>query len=655
MAKLTADSLLELSFVSHPTLAPGGKQAVAVHSHIHQEDDKPPAYHAHLHIYDLSTDTSSPLTTNGTSNVAPAFSPDGTQVAFLSDRASDSKQAHKQLCLIPLAGGEARVLTELKRGVTAFVWQPDGEGLFLLSRGDQPEPADDQPKVIRRRLYKWNGQGFLPTAPVNIYHYDLTKDKLSLLFEPDFEPSQLTVSDDGKALYFAASPDADAEDQWQKNLYRLTLAKKNLKVVAAGHRISSIAVRGDEVFFCAPSDPDNFGSPLGLWHTNRKKASKHPAQCLSGDDDVQPSINGDSRYGAYPNDPKATDAGVLVNLNHKGQSRLAIIEIDGSVQGWQEKQQQAEARAITSFAHDPASGVTVFTAETTDRPGELFMRTSDGNERQLSHFNAAFSKRYTLQSASQPQTVRAEGSDSEVMYYWTLEPSKPRKDNALVVQVHGGPHTNYGYGFMFEFQLLAAKGYTVVYGNPRSSSSYGSTFATIAQGDYGGVDADDVLAIATAARANHTDPDAPIHLTGGSYGGFMTNWLIGQTDLFRSAVTQRSICNWLSFYGSSDIGYMFAAREVAGNPWNDTDKLWRQSPLCYVSNVKTPLLIIHAEEDHRCPIEQAEQMFIALKTRGVPTELIRYPSENHDLSRSGRPDRRIHRLEAILGWFAKHA
>jgi dipeptidyl aminopeptidase/acylaminoacyl peptidase len=169
------------------------------------------------------------------------------------------------------------------------------------------------------------------------------------------------------------------------------------------------------------------------------------------------------------------------------------------------------------------------------------------------------------------------------------------------------------------------------------------------------VDAADVMAIATAARANHTDPDAPIHLTGGSYGGFMTNWLIGQTDMFRSAVTQRSICNWLSFYGSSDIGYVFADREVMGNPWDDTDKLWQQSPLRYVNNIKTPLLIIHAEEDHRCPIEQAEQMFIALKTRGVVTELIRYPDESHELSRSGRPDRRIHRLEAILDWFGKHA
>ena len=175
------------------------------------------------------------------------------------------------------------------------------------------------------------------------------------------------------------------------------------------------------------------------------------------------------------------------------------------------------------------------------------------------------------------------------------------------------------------------------------------------QGRYGTVDAADVMAIANAARAAHTDPGAPIHLTGGSYGGFMTNWLVTQTSMFRSAVTQRSICNWLSFYGTSDVGYGFAAQEVGGNPWADLEKLWEQSPLKHVANVETPLLIIHADEDHRCPVEQAEQLFVALKQLGKETQFIRFPAEGHELSRSGRPDRRVARLEAILGWFDAHA
>ena len=205
-----------------------------------------------------------------------------------------------------------------------------------------------------------------------------------------------------------------------------------------------------------------------------------------------------------------------------------------------------------------------------------------------------------------------------------------------------------------EFQILAAAGYLVVYGNPRGSSGYGNDYATTLLTRYGTVDADDVLAMARHATANR--PDAPVHLTGGSYGGFMTNWLVSHTDMFRSAVTQRSISNWLSFYGTADIGYRFTEVEQGGNPWEDTTALWEQSPIKYVANVTTPLLILHAEEDHRCPVEQAEQLFVALKRIGkAPTKFIRFPGENHELSRSGRPDRRVERLEAILGWFKEHA
>ena len=165
-----------------------------------------------------------------------------------------------------------------------------------------------------------------------------------------------------------------------------------------------------------------------------------------------------------------------------------------------------------------------------------------------------------------------------------------------------------------------------------------------------------MLAIADAALAGHERQDAPLHLTGGSYGGFMTNWLVAHDDRFRSAVTQRSICNWVSFYGTSDIGPYFTEVELGATPWADAELLWDRSPLKYVAEVVTPTLIIHSEADHRCPIEQAEQWFAALKRLGrAPTRLVRFPDEGHELSRSGRPDRRVQRLEAIIGWFEEHA
>jgi dipeptidyl aminopeptidase/acylaminoacyl peptidase len=186
-----------------------------------------------------------------------------------------------------------------------------------------------------------------------------------------------------------------------------------------------------------------------------------------------------------------------------------------------------------------------------------------------------------------------------------------------VVQVHGGPHTNDGFGFRFEFQRLAAAGYAVVSLNPRGSSSFGEDFATAALLRYGTVDADDVMAVVEHAAAHHDAPDAPVHLTGGSYGGFMTNWLVGhQPERFRSAVTQRSICNWVSFFGTSDIGPWFTEGEVGPAPWLDLDALWRASPLRKVADVVTPTLVLHSEDDHRCPIEQGEQWFSALQAAG---------------------------------------
>jgi dipeptidyl aminopeptidase/acylaminoacyl peptidase len=304
------------------------------------------------------------------------------------------------------------------------------------------------------------------------------------------------------------------------------------------------------------------------------------------------------------------------------------------------------------IAFDAAAGRVSFVLETPTTPGVLAVRDPDGQERRLLDPNAAFLERRAL-ARHERRSVQA--ADGQALTYWCLEPAKPRRDGAIVVQVHGGPYTNYGEAFMFEFHALAAAGYRVVYGNPRGGSSFGAAFAAAIKGAYGTVDADDVLAI-VAHAATSSDGDPPVHLTGGSYGGFMTNWLVSHVGRFRSAVTQRSICNWLSFFGTSDIGPWFAGQELDGNPWEHTERLWRASPLKYAADVTTPTLVIHAEEDHRCPIEQGEQWFTALKVLGrAETRFLRFPGEGHELSRSGRPDRRVERLEAIVDWFDTHA
>jgi dipeptidyl aminopeptidase/acylaminoacyl peptidase len=230
------------------------------------------------------------------------------------------------------------------------------------------------------------------------------------------------------------------------------------------------------------------------------------------------------------------------------------------------------------------------------------------------------------------------------------------KKYPMVLEIHGGPHTMYSNSFFHEFQLLAAEGYVVLYTNPRGGHGYGQKFVDACRGDYGGKDYEDLMQGVDYALGsfNYIDKDRLV-VTGGSYGGFMTNWIVGHTDRFKAAVTQRSISNWISFYGVSDIGYYFTEWQILGNAWDDVEKLWHHSPLKYVANIKTPLLILHSEKDYRCPIEQAEQLFIAIKRLGqTDTEFVRFPNSNHDLSRNGNPKLRIERLNRIVGWFNKY-
>jgi dipeptidyl aminopeptidase/acylaminoacyl peptidase len=367
---------------------------------------------------------------------------------------------------------------------------------------------------------------------------------------------------------------------------------------------------------------------------------------LSGEDELSPSAGGDSRHGEHPNAPRwLADGRLLVNLNREGRSNLAILDPEGG-----ELTLLDDEPAVVSSFH-VAAGMVAFVRESSSRPGELFLGPVEGNARPLTAFNAGLAGRFGFRQASGPFTPDGAGGAA----YWRIDPAEPRADRALVLQVHGGPHTNVGHCFYFEFQLLAARGYTVIYGNPRGSSSYGLDFATSILAGYGTTDAADVHRFADHALANHPVEDAPIHLTGGSYGGFMTNWLVAHGNRFRSAVTQRSICNFVSFYGTSDIGYRFSERELGGNPWDDHELLWRQSPLRLAHRVTTPLLILHSEGDQRCPVEQAQQLFVALKRSGMAdTRLVLFPEESHELSRSGRPDRRVLRLNAIVDWFESH-
>jgi dipeptidyl aminopeptidase/acylaminoacyl peptidase len=238
---------------------------------------------------------------------------------------------------------------------------------------------------------------------------------------------------------------------------------------------------------------------------------------------------------------------------------------------------------------------------------------------------------------------------------WLLKPPGFRegRQHPLVLQVHGGPHGQYGWAFFHEFQVLAAAGYLVFYLNPRGSDGYGEDFKRAVVRDWGGKDFEDLMsALDQLIQRGFVDAER-MGIAGGSYGGFMANWAIGQTDRFAAAIAMRSISNLVSDYAQHDI-VLWAEMEMGPPPWPDAEELWKRSPIRYVERITTPLLLTHGEMDLRCPISQAEEMFGAMRLLGKEVEFIRFPGESHDISRNGRPDRRVERLHRITGWFDKH-
>lgn len=665
-AKLKTRHLTELVAIADPQLAPtaGGERPLRALATITDvvtgDDENAPRYRSRLVLLNLAEDAEGPrlrTLTFGEHDRAPRWSPDGRRVAFLRG-GLDPKGAPipARLAVLDLDGGEARVLSEGPNPVTAFAWRDDTH-LLIVTRGDRKDEAVERGlgRIIDRRWHRLDGVGFLPDPEADLVQIALADGAARKLATLPYAPDDLAVAPGGRRLAYLAPTDAAEYDAGLDRLWTVRLGRKRadapedlLGVTLRGGNLAW-SPDGARVAFLAPSDLTGFGRSTSLWLSRRGGGA--PRRLTDPDLELSVAIAGDARRGAYPTVPRWSPDGrsLTVILNQAGRSQLARV---GLSRAPDVEPLGGGDRVISAF--DARGEWALQVAETPTAPGELFLRAPDGGETRLTGLNDGFTARFRL---SAPVERRFSTADGTALTYLWHAPAKPRADRAVVVQVHGGPHTNDGFGFRFEYQRLLAAGYAVVALNPRGSTSFGEAHATAMLLRYGTIDADDVMAVVEHALSHHERPDAPVHLTGGSYGGFMTNWLVGQQPhRFRSAVTQRSISNWVSFYGTSDIGPWFTENEVGPPPWTDLETLWRASPLRYVESVVTPTLVLHSENDHRCPIEQAEQWFTALKQLGkAETRLVRFPDEGHELSRGGRPDRRIQRIDLILDWFERHA
>jgi dipeptidyl aminopeptidase/acylaminoacyl peptidase len=309
---------------------------------------------------------------------------------------------------------------------------------------------------------------------------------------------------------------------------------------------------------------------------------------------------------------------------------------------------------VGAFSFDKAQRRMAYFYGKLDDPAQVYVRDlSSGKDKQLTRHNQALLNSLDL---GQIEELWFKGPDGNDLQGWILKPPAfdPSKKYPSILEIHGGPLTQYGKFFMHEFYYLASKGFVVYFSNPRGGRGYGEQHAKAIWGGWGDADYADLMTWADyMEKQPYIDPQR-MGVTGGSYGGYMTVWIIGHTQRFKAAATQRCVSNFVSMWGSSDMNWVFQQTMSNKQPFADLQKFWDHSPIKYIGNAKTPTLVLHNENDLRCPIEQGEQVFVALKSLGVESEMVRFPDEFHGLSRAGRTDRRIARLNHIAGWFEKH-
>lgn len=643
---ITIDDVYAIKLVADPNIAPDGRRVAFVVTTV---DRAANGYRSAIWMLDTASGEARQFTAGLRQDSSPRWSPDGRHLAFLSDRSGS-----RQVWVMPADGGEPWQVTHGPYPAGEIVWSADGRTIAYTTKVDPPggAPASDV-RVIRSLKYKYDGEGFFDGTRRHVHLADIEGGAPRQVTHGDWDATQPSLSADGRYLAFVANRTEDREanalsDIWVRDLQsgeecRVTGADGTYMTPvwsSDGARLAYVGHPISEAY--GPTTLDD----LYVW----EMATGRTERLLTAlDREPGNSAIVDARYHVPPAAPVWSPDGTAV---------LTLVSDAGSVHiytcplGEGPELLVGGARDIQSFTI-AANGTLVFAASTMTAPSEVFVVGPDGAERVGSRINDAFLAEVELPA---PVEVRIPTGEGHEVHGWLLRPPGFRQGvrYPAIVQIHGGPHGMYGTGFFHEMHVLAARGYVVLFTNPRGSTSYGQAFVSASMGDWGGADYRDIMAATDYLAALEFVDPTRLGVTGGSYGGYMTNWVIGQTDRFKAAVTQRSTCNRYSLYGTSDWNMMYNDWEFRGAPWDNPEFYLERSPISHVKNVRTPLLILHSENDLRCPISQGEELFVALKKLGREVEFVRFPNESHNLSRSGQPAHRTERLERICAWFDAH-